>query len=52
MTHGVNIVCQNLGSPLYKKQAISNPAGCLGKVFLYAYIYVLIFCLNFNMNNF
>ena len=51
ITHGVNIVRWNLGSPLYQKQEISNTASCLETDFYIFYVLLavqLIFILVIN----
>jgi hypothetical protein len=40
--HGVNILHQNLGSPLHQKQEITNTGRCLETTFYILTFYVLI----------
>jgi hypothetical protein len=49
--YGVNILCQNSGSPLRQKQEISDTAVCLETAFYILAFYVLILYLHFNLNN-
>jgi hypothetical protein len=52
ITHGVNIECQNFGSPLDQTQEISNIARCLETAFYILVFYVFLLYVYLNMNTF